>query len=170
MRLIIDMKKIVFLSILTSLALVISMFESIIPLPISVAGASLGLSNIVILVTIICFGLKEAVVVTVLKSVLLVLVTGKVASFPYSFVGSILSCLSMGIANYKLQNFLSPIGISELGSFFFNVGQLLVASIILNNFNIFTYLPILLIVGVFTAYFVGLSSIFISSKLNKVLK
>ncbi|MDL2310833.1 Gx transporter family protein [Peptostreptococcaceae bacterium OttesenSCG-928-C18] len=170
MRLIIDMKKIIFLSILTSLAIAISMFESIIPLPVAVAGASLGLANIVILVTIICFGFKEAILVTILKSVLLILVTGKVASFPYSFVGSIFSCVAMGISNYKFKDYLSPIGISELGSFFFNIGQLLVASIILNNFNIFIYLPILIIVGIFTAYFVGLSSIFISDKLKKVLK
>ncbi|WP_242491873.1 Gx transporter family protein [Miniphocaeibacter massiliensis] len=164
------MKKIVFLSILVSLALAISMFEAIIPLPVPIAGAKLGLANVVILVTIICFGLKEAIIVTVLKSMLLVLVTGKVASLPYSLTGAILSCIVMGIAYWKFRKYLSPVGISELGSFSFNVGQLFVAGIVLNNFNIFIYLPALLILGVFTGYFVGLSSIFISDKLIKVLK
>ncbi len=164
------MKKTIFLSILTSLALAISMFESVIPLPIPIPGAKLGLSNIVILVTIVCFGFKEAITVTILRSILMVLITGRLASLPYSLVGSTLSCLIMYFSNLKLKSYLSLIGTSELGSFAFNVGQLLVASIVLSNYKIFVYLPLLLFMGIFTGYFVGLASIFIVEKVDRVLK
>lgn len=164
------MRKIIFLAILTVLALIISLFESIIPLPILVPGMKLGLSNIVILVTLVCFGFKETIVVAVFKSVLQVLATGIVSSFFYSFIGIVFSVISMGIAlKLNKNHFLSLIGISEIGALMFNIGQILVASVILNNFKIFSLLPFLTFTGIFTGYFVGISSIFISDKLKKVL-
>ncbi|MDU4571332.1 MAG: Gx transporter family protein, partial [Finegoldia magna] len=42
--------------ILTAVALVVSLIESMIPLPIVMPGAKLGLSNIVILTCLIVFG------------------------------------------------------------------------------------------------------------------
>lgn len=163
------MRKIIFLSLLTTLSLVISLFESIIPLPIPVPGAKLGLSNIVILVTLICFGFKETLVVSILKSFLQVLVAGNLSSLPYSLTGTIFSAIVMALSYRYLLGKLSLIGISELGAFAFNIGQILVASLVLNNFKIFTYLPFLTFIGIFTGYFVGLSSKFVSRKLLKVL-
>lgn len=165
------MRKIIFLSILTVLALIISLFESIIPIPFIVPGMKLGLSNIVILVTLVCFGFKDTIVVAMLKSVLQVLVTGMVSSFLYSFIGVIFSVISMGfiLKINKKNNYLSLIGISEIGAFAFNIGQILVASIILNNYKIFSLLPFLVFTGIFTGYFVGIAATFISNKLKKVL-
>ena len=40
----------------------------------------------------------------------------------------------------------------------------------LNNIMIFSYLPILIFVGLFTGYFVGISSDLVSKKLTRVLK
>ncbi len=164
------MKKIIFISILTCLSLVISLFENIIPIPIPVPGVKLGLSNIVILVTLVNIGFKESLIVSTLKSILLVLVTGSVASFPYSFISSIFSSTTMAVAYKFFNNRLSLIGVSEIGAFSFNVGQILVASIVLNNFKIFTYLPLITFSGIFTGYFVGISSMYISDKLFKVMK
>lgn len=164
------MKKIVFVSILTCLSLVISLFENIIPIPIPVPGVKLGLSNIVILVTLVNIGFKESLIVSILKSILLVLVTGSVASFPYSFISSIFSSITMAIAYKFFKEKLSLVGVSEIGAFSFNIGQILVASIVLNNFKIFTYLPLITFSGIFTGYFVGISSMYISEKLFKVMK
>ena len=69
------MKKNIYLAMLTALALVISLFESIIPLPFIAPGAKLGLSNIVILVTLVVFGFKEGFIVGVLKSITLMFVS-----------------------------------------------------------------------------------------------
>ena len=163
-------KKLIFLSMLVALALVISLFEQMIPLPVAIPGAKLGLSNIVILVTLIVFGYKEGLAVAVLKSLLLVLVTGSVSSFIFSFAGAVLSTVSMILADKYLSRYLSLIGISLIGSFFHNLGQVLTASAVLQSFKIFAYLPFLIILGIFTGYFVGLSSIFIVKNLKKHLK
>ena len=76
----------------------------------------------------------------------------------------------MIIAHQYLLRYLSLIGISEIGSFFHNVGQVLVASFVLGNKMIFAYLPFLLILGLFTGYFVGLASIYITKNLKTHFK
>lgn len=71
------------------MALVISLFEQMMPLPIGVPGAKLGLSNLVILTTIVVYGSKEGIAVAALKSVLLLLLTGSVTGFWYSMAGAL---------------------------------------------------------------------------------
>ncbi len=50
------------------------------PIPFIAPGAKLGLSNIVILITLVVFGFKEALIVGMLKSFVFTLVTGSVSS------------------------------------------------------------------------------------------
>ncbi|MCK9443893.1 MAG: Gx transporter family protein [Tissierellaceae bacterium] len=161
--------KIIFLSLLVSIGLALSVLESSIPLPIVIPGARLGLSNMVILVTLVIFGLKEAMVVSILKSVVLVLITGSVSSLMYSLSGGILSGIVMYIAYKYFSKIFSLIGVSILGAVGHNIAQVSTAVYIMSNLRIYSYLPILLITSLFTGYFVGLSSIFISKNLKKGL-
>lgn len=162
--------KLIFLSLLVSIGLALSVIESAIPLPITVPGAKLGLSNMVILVTLVIFGFKEALVVGMLKSIVLVLVTGSVSSFFYSFSGAIFSCFAMFIVYKYFMNIFSLIGVSIFGAVAHNIAQVSVASIMMNNSRIYSYLPILLMMSLFTGYFVGLSSIYISDNLKRNLQ
>lgn len=162
--------KLIFLSLLVSIGLALSVLESTIPLPITVPGARLGLSNMVILVTLVIFGFKEALIVGMLKSVVLVLVTGSISSFFYSLAGSILSCIMMFIVYKYLMNIFSLIGVSIFGAIGHNIAQVSVASIMMNNSKIYSYLPILLLMSLFTGYFVGLSSTYISDNLKRNLQ
>lgn len=160
-------KKKIFLSLLTSIGLVLSIVESMMPIPFIAPGAKLGLSNMVILITLVVFGFKEALTVGILKSVVLTLISGNIPSFFYSISGSILSCIIMSIVYNEFSNIFSLIGVSILGAVAHNVAQVLVASLMMNNFRIFSYFPILLLTGLFTGYFVGLSSIFVTRNLSK---
>lgn len=163
-------RKFVLLSLLTALGLAVGFFESFIPLPVMIPGARLGLANIVVLVTIVSFGYKEGLIVAMLKSVLLVLVTGSVSSFIFSFTGTLLSSLGMILAHKFLSKQLSLIGISEIGSFLHNLGQVFAAMFVLKNPMIISYFPFLAGLGLFTGYFVGISANFISNNLKTVLK
>lgn len=164
------LNKIIFLSLLVSIGLALSVLESAIPLPITVPGAKLGLSNMVILVTLVIFGFKEALVVGILKSIVLVLITGSISSFLYSISGAILSCITMFIVYRYLSKFFSLIGVSILGAVSHNFAQVSVASLMMYNARIFSYLPILLIMSLFTGYFVGLASTYISKNLRNNFK
>lgn len=152
-----NLRKNIFLSLLVAIGVAIGFIENMIPLPIAFPGARLGLSNIVILTTIVIYGEKEGILVAILKSVLLMLVSGHVTSFFYSFAGALLSSVAMSVT-YKYIKGLSLIGISLIGAFFHNFGQILVAIFIVKNIGLLTYLPFLLILGLFTGIFVGIVS------------
>lgn len=154
------LNKMIFLSILVSVGLALSVLESAIPLPIAIPGARLGLSNMVVLVTLVVFGFKEALLVSGLKSAVLMLITGSVSSFIYSFSGAVLSCIAMYIAYKYFSKIFSLIGVSIFGALFHNFAQVSVASLMLNNIKMYTYLPFLMLTSIFTGYFVGLSSIY----------
>lgn len=163
------LKKIIYLSLLVSIGLALSVLESAIPLPITIPGAKLGLSNMVILVTLVIFGFKEAFVVGILKSLVLVLITGSVSSLIYSLSGSMLSCITMFIVYKYFTSIFSLIGVSIFGAVAHNFAQVSVAAALMYNSRIYSYLPILLLTSLFTGYFVGLSSIYISKSLKKSL-
>lgn len=161
------LKKNIFLSILVSIGLALSVLESSIPLPIAIPGARLGLSNMVILITLVVFGFKEGLIVSGLKSIVLMLVTGSISSFIYSFSGAIVSCVLMYLVYNYFSKIFSLIGVSIFGALFHNFAQVTVASIMLSNSRIYTYLPFLMLTSIFTGYFVGLSSTYIIKNLKK---
>ena len=161
------LNKMIFISLLVSVGLALSVLEKAIPIPIAMPGARLGLSNMVVLVTIIIFGFKDGIKVAMLKSVVLMLVTGSVSSFIYSFSGAVLSSMAMYISYRYFSKFFSLIGVSIMGALAHNFAQVSVASLILQNLRIYTYLPFLMIMSLFTGYFVGLSSKLIIRNLRK---
>jgi len=165
-----NIKKMIFISLLVAIGLALGVVESMIPLPFVAPGAKLGLSNIVILLTLTILGFKEAFLVAVLKSLLLALVTGNISSLFYSLSGAIFSCILMYIVYRYGSNIFSLIGVSIFGAIGHNFAQVLVASLMLNNFKIFYYYPVLLLTGLFTGYFVGLSSNYIKKHMEASFK
>lgn len=161
------LKKMIFLSLLVSIGLALSVLESTIPLPVAIPGAKLGLSNMVVLVTLIIFGFKEGITVGILKSIVFVLVTGSISSLFYSLSGAILSCIVMWIVYKHFLNIFSLIGVSIFGATAHNFAQVTVAVLMMNNVRIYSYLPIVLLMSLFTGYFVGLASIYISRNLEQ---
>lgn len=162
-----SIKKMIFLSLLVSVGLALSVIEMSIPLPITVPGAKLGLSNMVVLITLVVFGFKESFIVSTLTSIVLMLVTGSVSSFLYSFSGAVFSSIAMFIAYKYMSKAFSLIGVSILGALAHSFAQVSVASLMLKNARIYSYLPFLMLMSLFTGYFVGLSSKFIIKNLQK---
>jgi heptaprenyl diphosphate synthase len=66
-----------------------------------------------------------------------------------------------------MSRFFSLIGVSIIGAASHNFAQVSVAVLMLSNPRIYSYLPFLLIISLFTGYFVGLSSIYIVDNLKK---
>lgn len=167
-----DIKDVVYTSLLVAMALAVSLIERMIPLPVAIPGAKLGLSNMVILVTLILFGFTRGMIVATLKSVLLMMIIGFGPSFIYSFVGAIFSTITMWIAlelfNRRIRLF-SIIGVSIIGAVSHNVAQLSAAAYILKSLLVYSYfLPVLTLIAIATGYFVGLGSYNVASKLEKI--
>lgn len=168
-----DVKDLVYTAILVAMALAVSLVESLIPLPFVMPGAKLGLSNMVILVTLILYGFKKGLLVAALKSVLLMMIIGFGPSFIYSFSGAIFSTIMMWIA-YKYfhtkWSIFSVIGVSIIGAVSHNFAQVTAAAYILKSLMVFTYFPFLTLIAIVTGYFVGLGSYNVASHLNKILE
>lgn len=163
-----DIRNVTNIALLTAMALAISLLEHMIPLPVPIPGAKLGFSNMIILITLYMYGFKSALIVGVLKSFLLMLITGSVSAFFYSIAGAILSAIAMAISLKYLSKITSFIGISEIGAFFHNLGQILVAMVFMDNVKMIIYFPALVIMGVFTSFFVGLSVNYVTSHMKKL--
>lgn len=159
-------RKLVLMAVLAAFGSILGLFEAMIPLPFIAPGLRLGFSNIVVLVSLVLFGFKEGLIVSLMKSILLMLMSGNVSSFMYSFSGALLSSIAMIISLKFGKRFLSLIGVSIIGSAFHNIAQVTLSSLILSNIMMFSYLPILLILGIFTGFFVGISSIYILRNLK----
>lgn len=163
-----DLKKVTSIALLTSMALAISLIEHMIPLPVPIPGAKLGFSNMIILLSLYFYGFKSALLVGVLKSFLLMLITGSVTAFFYSFAGAVLASIGMAASLKLLNRFTSFVGISEIGAFFHNLGQILVAAVFMSNIKMLIYFPALVIMGVFTSFFVGLGVNYVASHMEKI--
>lgn len=159
-------KKMIFLSFLVSLALVIYIVEA--QIPVLFPGIKLGLSNIVSLAALVLLDWKEAILIMLLRTLLGSIFGGTMASFMFSIAGGILSNIVMIILYKYFKHSLSLWTISICGAIFHNIGQLLVASFVIQDLRIYIYLPILLISAVLTGYFIGLCSKFLISHLSKI--
>jgi heptaprenyl diphosphate synthase len=159
----------IFLSLLTAAALILSIIEGMMPLPYIAPGAKLGLSNIVILTVVVVFGFKDAVLVVIIRSILLMLIATNPITFIYSILSGIVSTIVMAIGCRYLNRFLSLIGISVLGAMAHNATQVTVAAVLFTTFDLYYYLPILSLVSIFTGCFVGYTSIYITDNLEKTL-
>ena len=76
-------KKVVLISLFVSVALIVSLLEYYIPIPIP--NVRLGLSNIIIINSILLFSFKEAFFISFLKAILLVIILGNPIIFIYNF-------------------------------------------------------------------------------------
>ena len=158
-----SIKKIAILSIFVSCALSVNYLESFVALPIPCVR--LGMSNIFSLTALLLFGVNEAIFVICARLLFIYIFTGNVLAISCSIVGSISSLLAEQIL-YSYIKINSPILISLLGAFFFNIGQLIVVYILINSSKVFCVAPLIFIIGIPTGAIVG----FFTSKLLNICR
>ncbi len=160
-------RKLVLMGLFVSMALALHVFERMIPVPFITPGAKLGLSNIITLTALMTFGFKDTFVILIVRIIMASIFGGGMSAFLYSITGGLLSLFSMQIIKKLGGNNVSLIGISVVGAVFHNIGQLLAAALIIKNMNIFVYFPVLFIAAVGTGVFVGLTSKYLLSFVDK---
>ena len=143
-----NVRKIAVLSILCSLAIIISWIEKplmeLIPLPLP--GFKLGLANIVTLYALYRLGKKEAAVILLLRISLVSLLFGSPISFILSLSGGVFS-FTAAVLLFKIKGF-SVYGISAAASAAHMIGQITAASVILSTPGLFlSYFPYLLVIS-----------------------
>lgn len=164
-----SIKKLCYLALFCAIAIVLSYIESLIPLYLGIPGAKLGLANVVTLTLLLCFGLKEAFIVMLLRILIVSMTFTNFYMFLYSLSGGLISLIIMYL--FLKTNLFSNIIISIMGGIFHNVGQLLVAMLFfLVQQYLWYYLPILMLFGILSGIVIGILGEIIYLKIGNQLK
>jgi len=119
----------------------------------------LGLANIVTLLALQWWGLKEALLILVLRVLLGSFLTGKFLhpAFVLSLSGGIVATLAMHVALVYKKRIFSLVGVSIVGALAKNIAQLLVAYFLyVKQSMIITLLPLFLFSTLVTGIAVGI--------------
>lgn len=149
-----NQKKIAYLGLFASVAIIFGYVESLIPFFAGIPGIKLGLANLAVLFILETYSWKEAALVSVVRIFVIGFLFGNLFSILYSLAGAALSLTVMTLIKKK-SNF-SMLGVSVAGGVSHNVGQLIVAAVIVENTSLLYYAPALLISGVVTGLVIGM--------------
>ena len=148
--------RVAYFGVFTALALMFSYIETMIPIQFGVPGIKLGLANIMIVIMLYKSSAKEALLLSIVRIMLSGFFFGNLSSILYSIAGGV---LSLGIMTLlKKQGGFSVIGVSVAGGVSHNVGQLIVAMLVVETYQVGYYFPVLLVAGVLTGLGIGVVS------------
>lgn len=151
-------------ALMAALALIFSYIEAIIPYSPAVPGIKLGIANIVTVIALYKFGWRDALAVSIIRIVIAGLLFNGLFGMLYSLAGALLSLL--GMIWLKKTDLFSVVGVSMAAGVLHNLGQLLVASALIEDLRIFFYFPVLLFSGIAAGILVGIISALILKSLR----
>jgi len=156
------------IALLSAYAIGLHSFESLLPTPIP--WLKLGLANIITLITLLLYGMRPALMVTLIRVIAVSLFTGTFLgpAFILSLGGGIISTVAMGSVLFLSPGLFSVVGISIIGAFFHNISQLALAYylFIQRIEAILLIFPLIVLLGTLTGAVNGI----ISDMLIKSLK
>ena len=143
--------RVAYFGVFTALALIFSYVETLIPINFGIPGVKLGLANLVIVIALYKMKLTEVYLLSVVRVLLSGFIFGNYFSIIYSLAGGLLSLTVMALLKKSK-------GISVAGGVFHNVGQLIVAMLVVETFSVSYYFPVLLVAGLITGLVIGIVS------------
>lgn len=155
-------KKLALFGMLVALAFLFSYIENLIPLPLP-TGIKPGTANVVVLCALCMLGWKEAILLSFVRILLSGFAFG-ISTVPYSVAGAVFSLSGMFLL--KRSGKFGLTGISVVGSVCHNLGQTLVAMLLLGT-NMAFYFPVLLFAGIFAGILVGVLSALVLKRIQK---
>lgn len=161
-------KIIAFIGVCIALALVLSYIEVVLPpvLP-AVPGVKMGLPNIIIVFLLYRRGPAFAAMVSLLRILLVSLLFGNAMALMYSLAGGVLSLLVMILL--RRLRVLSTVGVSVAGGVAHNVGQILMAMLLLETAELGYYLAVLTVTGTIAGIVIGLCGSLLIKRIPKRL-
>lgn len=149
-------KKIAVLALAVALAMILSFVESQIPAFVAIPGVKVGLANIAVVFVLYKLGWREAVLISLVRVFMVSVLFGTAVSLFYSVAGAVLSL--SGMVLLKKTGLFSTVAVSVTGGVLHNVGQILMACLLLETNVIVYYLPFLILSGVIAGVVIGIVS------------
>lgn len=140
---------------LAAVAMTLSFLESLLPTAAFLPpGAKPGFSNLANMFAASSMGLLSALGIAVLKACFAGLTRGLTAFF-MSLCGGVLSTLMM-VLLFRYTKRLGYVGVGVLSAVCHNLGQLLVAAVLVGNASVLGYAPVLLVCALIAGTLTGL--------------
>lgn len=149
--------------LMAALALIFSYIEVLIPFNFGIPGIKLGIANLVIIVALYYLNGKYALVINLVRIFIAGLLFSGVFGIIYSLAGCLLSFITMILL--KRTGLFSVTGVSIAGGVMHNLGQILIAAVVVGNIRVFVYFPFLVISGVITGAIIGIVAYLILKRL-----
>ena len=141
--------------VLVALAFIFSYLETLIPFEmIGIPGIKLGLANLVVVVAMYTMRIRDALIISLVRILLVGFTFGNPYSAIYGLCGGMVSFAVMAVL--KKADWFGITGVSLTGGIFHNIGQLLVAVFVVENIRVAYYFPPLLIAGATTGAVIGI--------------
>ena len=153
------------MALLCAIALTIFMVEAQLPGLAPVPGIKLGLSNIVTVYAVFTLGPAKAAAILACRVFLGAVFSGQMSTVFYSGAGGVCA-IAITIVSRK---FLRPKQIfvaGVLGAIAHSVGQMAMAVLLTATPGLLAYLPVMILVGIFTGAFTGLCAQFLTERLR----
>ena len=150
-------KKIAFLGIMLAIMLILVVVERALITALPPQFGGVGLSNIIVMYLIFFIGRKEATTMAILKAGFNFLIRGPIASL-LSLTGGLLSVFVILVLRGIFKDRASFVSLSVSGAIAHNLGQLVMACVIMQNWLLFyAFFPFLLIAGTVFGTITGVS-------------
>ena len=156
--------KIALRGMLVATAMILSWLESLLPTFVAIPGIKIGLTNIVVLIALYKLSYKDAFIINIIRIILVGITFGNAFSLLYSLAGGLLSGTIMIIL--KKTGRFGITNVSMAGGLCHNIGQILMAMLILRTSAILYYLPVLWFSGLFAGIIIGYLSSLILTKIR----
>lgn len=145
------------LSMYIALGLILSYLESLFPilagLGIYHPAMKIGLANVIVVIALYTLKTHEVAIIHFARILIMGILFGNIYSLLFSVAGGLCSFLMM--VTFKWTKWLTPIGISMVGAIVHNIGQLIVASILMRQVYFMSLLPFYLMIGLGSGIIVG---------------
>lgn len=146
-------KRIAIIGVISAFAIILGYIESLISLGFFIPGVKLGLANLAIVTVMYIYGNKEAFTVNFIRILISGLLFTNIFSILFSLSGAVISFAVMAIL--KKTDKFSVMGVSIAGGVSHNVGQIIIASFVVETYSVVYYLPVLIVSGIITGMIIG---------------
>ena len=161
-------KKTAVAGLMTALALIFSYIEVLIPFNFGIPGVKLGIANLVVIIALYRLGSRYAFGINIVRVLVSGLLFSGLFGAIYSLAGAVLSFAVMLLV--KKAGVFSVTGVSIAGGVAHNLGQILIAALLVENIRIFIYFPVLIFSGVASGAIIGITAYFILKRIPQIDK
>ena len=147
-------KRIAQVGFFSAAAIILGYIETLLPVFIGIPGVKLGLANLCVLYVMEIGRIPDAVLINLIRIFTIGFMFGSLFSIAYSLAGA---GLSMALMFFLIRTKkISVPAVSMAGGIAHNIGQILVAAALTENFRLLYYGPLLVISGIITGFLNGI--------------